>query len=227
MVDKHPELLESDHVDYLFTSLTTYQLVSHRSSAIYRLLTRMANHQPALFDKYYRTLVDTVANEQNTDAYACLAEYAIASVQLGNEKTADEFLTLFIGLIQAHGSKLPNELLIYICSTCQMIGTHYRESLISKRPELVPLESYSACRALIDLIDQNVANDEYQSTIDRAIHDVDQIEQRLTHTESNVQDVTRLVQNHETQVREWTFIVCEEGKGEAIEDLYTRLERNV
>jgi hypothetical protein len=200
IVKEHPEFITSAHVDYLFESLKSSTDAAHSTSYLYQTLGYVANAQPRLFDQHRDDMLHPIIKQHNYNACKCFHQYCVASVILGGEITANEYLNLLIDLIKNNGS-MPNDLKTQIFLICQVIGARHTQSLADKRDALLPFESNVACRMLIDIIDGNKLSEESQAAITRTLDDIAQIEQRVTHTEISVQNVTKLVKRQELHVR--------------------------
>lgn len=197
---ENPEFITSAHVDYLFDSLKTSPGAAHSTVYLYQTLGYVADAQPRLFDRHRDALLHSITQQHNYHAYKCFHQYCVASVVLGGESTADEYLTLLIDLIK-NNSSLPNDVKTQIFYTCQVIGTRYKQSLANKRNDFLPFESNPSCRVLIDIVDGNKLSEESQAMITRTLEDIAQVEKRVTHTEISVQNVTKLVKRQELNVR--------------------------
>ena len=167
--------------------------------SIFQILAPIASAQPHLFDKHRLELIDYTINKQSSSACQCLQTYAIASVILGDETTADEYLTLALDLIKTTPN-MSNDMKFIIFNSCQTIGVRYKRSLVNKRHEFLAYESHSTCRMLIDFIDGTQTTEEFQATINRTLEDLNHIEKRIVHTETNVQTMKKSIQQQELYV---------------------------
>ena len=206
MVKDHPELITAAQVDYIFASLQTYTSKYNETNIIFQMLGSLASAQPHLFDRHRETLSGIVVEKQSIDAWICLQQYYIASTVIGGERAADAYLTQLLDLVKTN-NKLSNDLKTLIFSTCQTIGMKYKHSLAKKRSDLLAFESNSACRILIDIIDGNQLSEENQASINRAHDDIVQIEQRVVHTEREIQNVTKVVKRQELSVSYSMYLV--------------------
>ena len=199
MVKDHPELITAAQIDYLFASLQTYTCKYNETNSIFQILGSLASAQPHLFDRHRTTLVHLVVEKQAIDAFICLQQYYIASTVVGGEPAADECLTQLIDLVRT-ADNLSNDLKTLIFNACQVIGAKYKQSLAKKRSDLLAFESHSTCRILIDIIDGNQLSEENQASINRTLDEIVQIEQRVVHTEREIQNVKKVVKRQELTV---------------------------
>jgi len=140
-----------------------------------------------------------ISEKQNISIFICFQQYLVASVLLHGEQKADEYLTLLINLLKTI-KNISSDLTTQIFHTCQLIGIRYKQVLASKRHDLIPFESNSTCRMLIDFIDGNKMSEENQAVINHTLHEITQIEQRVVHTERDVQNITKVVKRQELNV---------------------------
>jgi hypothetical protein len=140
-----------------------------------------------------------ITEQQSIAAFNCFQQYLVASVILHGEQKADEYLTLLINLLK-NIKNISSDLSTQIFHTCQLIGIRYKQVLANKRNDLIPFESNSTCRMLIDFIDGNKMSEENQAVINRTLDEITQIEQRVVHTERDVQNITKLVKRQELNV---------------------------
>ncbi|CAF3723633.1 unnamed protein product [Rotaria sordida] len=199
IVKVHPELITSKHIDSLFTSIKNHMSSFDQTNYIFQALGYVANAQPHLFDKYQEELLHFVIEQHSLSAFSCLQQYLVASTIIKGEKTADENLTLLINLIK-NTKNISTDLKSQIFYTCQLIGVKYKEILATKRNDLIPFESDSACQVLINFIDENKLNEENQAAINRTLDEIAQIEKRVVHTERDVQNITKVVKRQELNI---------------------------
>jgi len=140
-----------------------------------------------------------ITEQQSIAAFNCFQQYLVASVILHGEQKADEYLTLLINLLK-NIQNISSDLSTQIFHTCQLIGIRYKQVLSNKRNDLIPFESNSTCRMLIDFIDGNKMSEENQAVINRTLDEITQIERRVVHTERDVQNITKLVKRQELNV---------------------------
>ncbi|CAF1064963.1 unnamed protein product [Adineta steineri] len=199
IIKTHPELITSSQVDYLFTSIKNHTDILNESSHIFLMLGHIANAQPHLLDKYRQDLVHFVTEQQKPQAFNCLQQYLVASTIINGEKTVDENLILLINLIK-NSKNISTDLSSQIFHTCQLIGIRHKQILATKRNDLLPFESNSTCRMLIDIIDGNKMSEENQTAINHTLDEIAQIERRVVHTEQGVQNITKLVKRQELNI---------------------------
>jgi hypothetical protein len=199
VVKAHPELVTSEQIDYIFASIKTHPNTYNEVSYVFQCLSNIASAQPDLFDKYRSEFIRLMTEQPNIQIFSCFQQYLVASTILHGEKAADENLNLLINLVKSI-KNISADLSSQIFYACQLIGIRYKTSLQAKRNELLPFESNPACRMLIDLIDGNKMSEESQAAINRTMDEIAQIEQRVVHTERNVENITKLVKRHELNV---------------------------
>ncbi|CAF3691039.1 unnamed protein product [Rotaria socialis] len=199
IVQAHPELITSEHVDYLFAlikdNISSFDAILH----IFLTLGHIASAQPHLFDKHKDTLFDYTIERNSTAVFDCLQRYLVASTIINGETTADEYLTQLINLIKSI-KNIAIELKTQIFHTCQVIGVRHKHILAAKRNDLIPFESDSTCQALIGFIDGNILSEENQAMIDRTLDEIVQIEKRVVHTEQDIQNITKVVKHQELNI---------------------------
>ncbi|UJR31959.1 hypothetical protein I4U23_019432 [Adineta vaga] len=196
ILKSHPHIITESQIDYLFTSIDIYHQ-PNTTQTICRLLSHVASTQPHLFDKHRQQLILLVSQQQQTfEAFTCLQQYLVASTIINGEQAADEYLTLLIDLIK-NTKNISADLCSYIFHTCQLIGIRHKTILANKRDDLLEFESNSACRMLLDMIDGNKMSEEHQATLNRTLDEMSQIEERVVHTEKNVNNITKLVKRQE------------------------------
>lgn len=200
IADEHPEIITAEQIDYTFEMVKKFGDRYAGIDYLFRILAPIANTQPHLFDRHRKNLIQYSVSKQSFSGFQCLNSYAIAKVILGDETTADEYLTLFINLIKTSPS-LSNDLKAYIFGICQTIGARYKQVLAKKREALMPYKSNPACRMLIDYIDGNQISKEQQAAMNRTLDELNQMEKRIVHTEKNVKDVQKTIQRQELNVR--------------------------
>jgi hypothetical protein len=189
----------STQIDYIFASMKTHPNRFNENNYIFQYLGHIANAQPDLFDKYRDEFLRLITEQQSVQIFICFQQYLVASTILHGEKAADENLTLLIDLVKSIKNISP-DLSTPIFHTCQLIGIRYKTILATKRNELLRFESNSTCQMLIDLIDGNKMSEENQAAINRTMDEMTQIEQRVVHTERNVENITKLVKRQELNV---------------------------
>jgi hypothetical protein len=199
IVKAHPELVTSTQIDYIFTSIKNHPNRLNEINNVFQYLGHIANAQPDLFDKYRNEFLRLITEQQTIQIFTCFQQYLVASTILHGEKAANENLNLLINLVKSIKNISP-DLTTQIFYTCQLIGIRYKSILTTKRNEFIPFESNSTCRMLIDLIDGNKMSEENQEAINRTMDEITQIEQRVVHTERNVENITKLVKRQELNV---------------------------
>ena len=107
------------------------------NSSLFQTLVHVATAQPRLFDRHRDDLIHYITKEQNFQACQCFQQYCVASVILGDESTADEYLTLLIELIK-NNSSMSTPVKSQIFYTCQVIGARHKQSLANKRRRIAP-----------------------------------------------------------------------------------------
>ncbi|CAM4771267.1 unnamed protein product [Rotaria magnacalcarata] len=199
VVQARPELITSEHVDYLFTLIKDNIDLFDAMLHIFQTLGHIASAQPHLFDKHKDTLFDYTIERNSTVVFDCLQHYLVASTIINGEKTADEYLTRLIDLIKII-KNIAIELKTQIFHTCQVLGVRHKHILAAKRNDLIPFESDSTCQALIGFIDGNILSEENQAMINRTLDEIVQIERRVVHTEQDVQNIIKVVKHQELNI---------------------------
>ncbi|CAF4717980.1 unnamed protein product, partial [Rotaria sp. Silwood2] len=162
IVKAHPELITSEHIDLLFTSIKNHTDLFDQTNSIFHTLGYVANAQPHLFDKYQEELLQFVIEKHSLTAFGCLQQYLVASAIIKGEKTADEHLNLLINLINKT-KDISADMKPQVFHTFQLIGVKYEEILASKRNDLIAFESDPFCQAVITYIDGNKLSEEKQA----------------------------------------------------------------
>ena len=195
----HPELITAEHLEYIFSAMKTLPNTHNEIIHVFRCLQPVATVRPHLLDKYRDEFLRPITEEQSLYAFLCFQQYLLATAILDGEQTAEKHLTLLIDLLRSI-PKISADLAGQIIHTCQFIGIRYKSVLADKRNDFLAFESIPACRTLIDMIDGNKMSEENQATITRTVEEMTQIEQRVRHTERNVENVTKLVKRQELHV---------------------------
>jgi len=183
----------------LFTSIKSHTDTLNITRVVFQTLGHVATAQPYLFDKHREELLYLVTEQQNLEAFNCLKQYLVATTIINGEKTADEYLNLLINLIK-NTQNISTVLSTQIFHTCQLIGIRHKQILANKRNDLVQFESDPTCRMLIDVIDGNKMSEENQAAINHTLDEIAQIEQRMVHTERDVQSIKKTVKRQELNV---------------------------
>lgn len=196
---EHPEEINAEQIDHLFTLIESSKNPSQELFQIFQGLSFVANAKPHLFDKHRPILLRLITEQQSVPAFNCLEQYFVASTIIDGEKKAHECVTILIDLLKKSGN-LSTDIHKFVFHTCQLIGVINIKVLVSKREEFLPFNSYSECRTLIDLIDGKTLNEENQAAINRTRETIAQMEKRVIKTDTNLQNVTKTVKRQELHV---------------------------
>lgn len=196
---EHPEIIQSKHVDQLFTSMKNKGKSAHEISFVFQGLASVATIQPQLFDKHRSQLMDFVTEYQDISALMCLKQYFISSTIVHGEVQAKEYLTILIQLLKDRRIS-KNETRSQIFHTCEMIGMIHREALETKRNDLLTFQSQPECRILINMIDGKKMNDEQQAVINQSREEIIRVRKRIGQTENNVQQMNTAVNQQSKEV---------------------------
>ncbi|CAF3019485.1 unnamed protein product [Rotaria sp. Silwood2] len=199
IVKAHPELITSEHIDLLFTSIKNHTGLFDQTNLIFHALGYVANAQPHLFDKYQEELLQFVIEKHSLTAFGCLQQCLVASAIIKGEKIADEHLNLLINLINKT-KDISADLKPQVFHTFQLIEVKYKEILASKRNDLIAFESDPFCQAVINYIDGNKLSEENQAAVNRTLDEVAQMEKRVVQPEHNVQNITKVVKRQELNI---------------------------
>ena len=199
IAQERPQLIQSTHVDRLFSILQTRTGASVDIYFLFQGLGSVANAHPNLFDSHRPALERFVMDYQNVPAMKCLQQYLVASTIVRGKQMASQYLSDLIALLKKNAN-IANEVQSIIFHTCQLIGVINKQALQDKRSEFVAFDSRSDCRMLLDLIDGNKLTEEYQTAVSRTQDELAQMEKRVIKTEQNIQNVTEVVKQQELQV---------------------------
>ena len=196
---EHPEIIRSNHVDQLFTLMKKKGEGAHQISFVFQGLAPVAMIQPQLFDQHRAQLMNFVVEHHDISALMCLQQYFVASTIVHGESKARECLALLIQLLNDRRIS-KNELRSQIFHTCEMIGMIHREALETTRQDLLKFQAQPECRILLNLIDGKKMTDEQQAAISRSREEIAQVRKRMHQTDSNVQQVTTVVNQQSKEV---------------------------
>lgn len=196
---EHPEQITAIQVDRLFDRVENGNCQIHELYQLFQGLSFVANAHPHLFDKHYPTLLRFVIDQQSAPAMTCLRQYLVASTIIHGEDKANESVSILIDLLKKDDG-ISNDIRELIFYGCQLIGVIHIKALAAKRTDLLPLNSYPACRTLIDLIDGKKLNEENQAAINKTREMVAQIQKRVIKTDNKVENVTKLVKQQQSNV---------------------------
>ena len=199
ITQEHPELITSTRVDRLITIVGHRTVASHDLYSLFQALGHAVSAQPALFDAHRAALVRFVVDLQSSPAMKCLQQYFVASTIVRGQQAANEYLSMLVDLLKKE-KRITNEIRTQIFHTCQLIGVIDKQALEAKRSDLIPFESYSECRMLIDIIDGNKLTEEYQTAMNQTRDQIVQMEKSVIRTEKKIDNVTGIVKRQELKV---------------------------
>lgn len=196
---EHPEQITATQVDRLFARVEDGTCTTHELYQIFHGLSFVANAKPHLFDKHYPILIRFITEQQSAPAMTCLQQYLVASTIMDGEEKANESVLILMNLLKKDDG-ISNDIRELIFYGCQLIGVIHIKALAAKRDDLISLNSYPACRRLIDLIDGNKLNEENQAAINKTREMIAQIQKRVIKTDIKVENVTKMVKQQESNV---------------------------
>ncbi|CAF1253486.1 unnamed protein product [Rotaria sordida] len=199
IAQERAQLITSTQLDRVFAIIQSRTNSSHDLHYLFQGLGSVANVEPLLFDSYRPIILRFVVEFQSVPAMKCLQQYFVAATLIRGQQSATEYLSILIDLLKKN-TNITNDIRSQIFHTCQLIGVINKQALAAKRTDLTAFDTYSGCRILIDFIDDKRLTEEYQASINKTRDEVAQMEKRVTKTECNVENVTKIIKGQELKV---------------------------